>query len=275
MSFNNIYDKKKLQQEANRADPNFGDGSFLLRPEDTSIQGASEDFMQYLQNPTQEMMPPAPVGNPVAIEDFDAMLEQDALDKSLKAPVSAPQNIATLVKNNMSGSFKGGSTPPINPPATTPQDDILAQLKAARDANAASLAGARQSDKMTELGNLIMKSGAMAGEGIVNQSGNTKIKLDAAQSAADESKFASEGAKGKLEALMQDYGIKKGMDDTKYSRDKDEQARKDRISDKTEDRAFKLAMLQNKANAASTATPKPSVGQQALDRGFAKDYNEW
>jgi hypothetical protein len=231
----------EMSKEFRLKDPSFGTGEMLMRPND-----ASEDFMKYLQNPTSKMIPSSPAGNPSAIEDFDAMVEQDSLDKSLKASVSAPQNIATSSKIGMSGSSKSGSIPPITPPASIPQEDILSQLKAARDANAASLAGARQSDKMTELGNLIMKSGSMAGEGIVNQSGNTKINLDAAQSVADESKFAGEGAKSKLEALMQDYGIKKGIDDTKYSRDKDAQARKDRLLERSQDLALKREELDYK-----------------------------
>jgi hypothetical protein len=224
----NEFEKKKLAEEQNRASSDFGTGSLLMRPEDTSVQGASDDFMKYLQNPTADMMPPAPVGNPSAIEDFDAMIEQDALDKSMKAPPVAPV-VPVAPKAPMVNSQ--ASTPPAS---ILPQEDILSQLKAARDANAASLASARQSDKMTELGNLIMKSGSMAGQGIVNQSGNTNIKLDAAQSTADESKFAGEGAKSKLEALMQDYGIKKGMDDTTYNRKKDAESRQDRLNERAE-----------------------------------------
>ena len=234
-------EKELLKQ--NLSNPDFGTGAMLMRPEDTSIQGASEDFMQYLQNPTAGMTPNAPVGNPSAIEDFDAMSEQDALDKSLIAPVAKSPAIPSIPSAPSVGISKPSITPP---PATSPQMDILAQLKAAREANTTGLAGARQSDKMTELGNLIMKSGAMAGEGIANQSGNTKIKLDAAQSAADESKFASETGKSKLEALMQDYGIKKGIDDTKYGRDKDTQARKDRLLERSQDLAMKREELDYK-----------------------------
>jgi hypothetical protein len=258
----------EMSKDLRLQDPSFGTGEMLMRPND-----ASEDFMKYLQNPTSKMTPPASVGNPSAIEDFDAMNEQYALDKSLKAPVSAPQNVATSMK---SSSSKGGSTPPVTPPSATPQDDILAQLKAARESNAASLAGARQSDKMTELGNLIMKSGAMAGEGIINQSGNTKIKLDAAQSAADESKFAGEGAKSKLEALLQDYGLKKGMDDTKYSRDKDAQARKDRLLERSQDLALKREEMGYKKTKDSEAKKiLDNAGQKKLDQEMAKEYQEW
>jgi hypothetical protein len=128
---------------------------------------------------------------------------------------------------------------------------------------------------MTELGNLIMKSGSMAGEGIVNRSGNTKIKLDAAQSAADESKFAGEGAKSKLEALLQDYGIKKGIEDTAYNKKKDEQARIDRNNDKAEERAYRSRMLDITEGKAKAEQKEAKTGQKELDRKFAKEYNDY
>ena len=281
-----INEQKRLREEAAQAqkalqtrlaDPSYGDGSMLARPQDTSIQGASEDFMDYLQNPTFNMENGAEndaiikAANPDRV-DFDALKGNGAPDLAPVAPISASQNIRTSMKGSISGSSNGGSTSSDTPPTTTPQEDILSQLKAARDANAASLANARQSDKMTELGNLIMKSGSMVGEGLVNQSGNTKIKLDAAQSAADESKFAGEGAKSKLEALMQDYGIKKGIEDTAYNKKKDEQARLDRLSDKAEDRKFKLDMLKAKTD---TKTPPVSEFDKALKKSVGNQSADW
>jgi len=42
-------EEKRLQDEArNRASSDFGTGSMLMRPEDTSIQGATNDFMDFL-----------------------------------------------------------------------------------------------------------------------------------------------------------------------------------------------------------------------------------
>lgn len=257
--------KKRLE------DPSYGDGSLLMRPEDTTIQGASDDFMKFLQNPTENMVPPTPAGDPSAIEDFDAMVEQDAMEKSMVAPtVSAP------VAPSAPKAPMVSSQAPTPPPVVLPQEDILSQLKAARDANAASLANARQSDKMTELGNLIMKSGSMAGEGIVNRSGNTKIELDAAQAAADESKFAGEGAKSKLEALLQDYGLKKGMEDTAYAREKDAQARKDRLRERAEDMQLKREEMGYKKSKDSEAKKiLDNAGQKKLDQEMAKEYQEW
>lgn len=270
-----IQDEADAQKAINLTDPSFGTGSLLTRPEDTSIQGASEDFMKYLSNPTNDMTPPPQAGNPSAIEDFDAMKEQDAMDKSMKAPVATPPS--TKVPNM--GSLKENIAPSTQsaPSAVaTPQEDILAQLKAARDANVASLAGARQSDKMTELGNLIMKSGAMAGEGIVNQSGNTKIKLDAAQSATDESKFANEGAKSKLEALMQDYGITKGIDDTAYNRKKDDLARKDKLDERADENKYRNRMLDiTESKNKTDKKESDGAGQKKLDQEFAKEYQDW
>lgn len=266
-------EKKLLAEQQNRASADFGTGALLMRPEDTSIQKASEDFMQYLQNPTEQIAPPAPVSNPSAIEDFGAMMEQDAIDKSLKAPVAAaPQimNKSSVMSANM------GSTASMTSPASTPQDDILAQLKAARDANEVSMNAARQADKSTELGNLIMKSGAMAGEGIVNRAGNTNIKLSPAQIAAEEANFAGSNNKSKLEALMQDYGIKKGMDDTAYSRKKDAETRQDKLNELAFDRQYKNKMLDIAADKTkSDKKEQDNAGQKKLDQEFAKEYQEW
>lgn len=256
-------EKKQLAEERNRASADFGTGSLLMRPEDTSIQGASEDFMQYLQNPIAEMMPPeapevappAPIQEP--IPDINAELEKLKMQMSAKSPGI-------------------GFTPAPKVALNIPQEDILAQLKAARDANETAMGAARQADKSTELGNLIMKSGAMAGQGIVNRAGNTNIKLDPAQVAAKEAEIAGASGKSKLESLMQDYGIKKGINDTAYSRQKDEQARLDKLAESKFDRDYKNKMLDITAQKATkTAEMKPSEGQKALDKGFAKDYNEW
>ena len=148
MSFNNIYDKKKLQEEANRADPNFGDGSFLLRPEDTSIQGASEDFMKYLNDPFAEVK--QNIVDDQTMEDAAPDREMFDQLKGNNTP-DLPQALASHSISQESGmSSKGprtGFIPSNTPPATVPQEDILAQLKAARAANEAAMGSARQADK--------------------------------------------------------------------------------------------------------------------------------
>lgn len=267
-------EKKLLQEQQNRASADFGTGSLLMRPEDSSIQKASEDFMGFLNNPTAEMMSPeapvVPMSNVTPIEDYDAMVEQDALDKSLKAASAMSASIPATKAPSMPQIPSSPKIP------STPQEDILAQLKAARAANEAAMGSARAADKSTELGNLIMKSGAMAGQGIVNRAGNTNIKLDPAQVAAKEAELAGISGKGRLDALMQDYGIKKGIEDTDYARKTAEQARKDKLSERAEDRAYKNKMLDIASQKATkTAEMKPSEGQKALDKSFAKDYNEW
>jgi hypothetical protein len=231
--------ERKLLEQQNLANPDFGTGSMLTRPEDSSISGASEDFMKYLQNPTVDMAPPQQELNNEPMEDFDALTEQELLSRSLQPtpPITtAPISKASAVSIPTPGIAK-------SPIEAAPQMDILAQLKAARDANAASLASARQSDKMTELGNIIMKSGSQMGQGIANRTGTTNIKLEPTQTVADASKFAGEGAKSKLEALMQDYGIKKGIEDTSYSRKQADIARQDKLSERAEDRSYKNRML--------------------------------
>ena len=224
-------EKKMLAEERNRASADFGTGSLLMRPEDSSIQKASEDFMGYLNNPTAEMMPPAE--------------PQSAPEVPAQEPT--PDINAELEKLKMEMSAKNsnvGFIPAPKVPLNIPQEDILAQLKAARDANEVSMGAAKAADKSTELGNLIMRSGSMAGEGFVNRAGNTNIKLTPEQAIANKAAGASFAGKGKLEALMQDYGIKKGMEDTAYNRAKDEQARKDKLSERAEDREYKNKMLE-------------------------------
>lgn len=233
--------ERLLLEQQNLANPDFGTGSMLNRPEDSSIQGASEDFMKYLQNPTNDMVPPQEQLNNLPIENYDEMLEQDALSKSLTPPIVSPQLPTPMVKPiTLSGSSSVVSP---KPQATSPQMDILAQLKAAREANASKLAGARQSDKMTELGNIIMKSGSQIGQGLANRAGTTNVKLEPSQVAAEETKFAGEAGKSRLSELMQDYGIKKGVEDTAYSRKTAEQARQDKLSERAEERAYKNRML--------------------------------
>jgi hypothetical protein len=255
------------------ATPDFGTGELLARPEDTSIQGASEDFMDYLQNPTQGIAQPKPTSNPFAMEDFDAMAEQDALDKSLEAPISnAPQTMDKSSSKSSNIGFKSSATPPV----TIPQEDILSQLKAARAANEAAMLTARQADSSTDLGNTLMRSGSKLAEAIANRSGNTKIKLEADQAAAKEVDFAGAANKSRLDALMQDYGIKKGLEDTAYNRQKDTDARTDRLADSKFDRDYKNRMLKaTEAKSKSDKLTQDSVGQKELDKKFAVDYNKF
>jgi len=184
-------EEKRLQDEQrNRASSDFGTGSMLMRPEDTSIQAASNDFMSFLNNtsgdPSSGLIPGLPqmdkpiteVSEPVpgAIEDVQVEDPRAAKLKSL------------LSKYTSSSAQRA----PATPAAPAYQDDILAQLKAARAANDASLTQARDEDKMTALRNTIMKSGSEIGQGIANQSGNTNIKLNPNQFKADEVEFAQD-----------------------------------------------------------------------------------
>lgn len=281
MSFNNAFDKKKVREEANRASEDFGTGEFLMRPEDTSIQGASEDFMKYLNDPFAEVKQ-----NIANDEIMDAAAPGREMFDQLKGnnTPDLPQALASQSMSQESGmSSKGpqtGFTPPNTPPTPTPQEDILAQLKAARAANEAAMGSARAADRSTELGNLIMKSGAMAGQGIVNRAGNTNIKLDPAQVAAKEAELAGASGKGKLEALMQDYGIKKGIEDTKYSRDKDVTDRKDRLNARAEEMQLRRDEMdykkKNDAAAKTLAKEEVKEGIQISkeNRKIRKDLDE-
>ncbi len=268
-------EEKKLQDQQNLANPDFGTGSMLTRPEegsiqdtmlarpnDSSIQGASDDFMSYLQNPTEDMAPEQPEMDNSQIQNYDEMLKQDALSKSMLASKLGASRSPALVNTRSSKSI-----------AASPQSDILAKLKAARDANTAGLANARQADKLTELNNTIAKSGAQIGQGLVNRAGNTNVKLEADQVAANQAKQTQMSNQDRIQSLLQDYSLGKGMEDTAYSRKFAEQARQDKLAEQQFEHGYKNKMLELASLKANV--PKASEGQKSIDRSFAKDYNEW
>lgn len=269
MSFNNTFDKRELREKVNRASEDFGTGDFLMRPEDTSIQGASEDFMKYLQNPFSEVeqnIEDDNVTKEASLErnNFDALkgngtplLPEKTVENEQQ--INVPPTAPNLGANKPNIGLSNSSLPSVdNEPK---QLDILEQLKAARAANEAAMLAAKQSDMSTDLGNVIMQSGAMAGEGIVNRSGNTKIKLDPLQVKSNEVDFAGSANKGRLDALMQEYGIKKGIDDTAYNRKKDEQDRKDRLNARAEEMKLKREEMdyKKKNDAAAKTLAKEEV----------------
>lgn len=255
------------------ATPDFGTGSLLMRPEDTSIEGASEDFMGYLQDPTFDMVNGA---------ENDAIMKSAASDRDTFDQLKGT-NIPDLSQGLISESASqekttskspktGGSGSGFTPPAAAPQEDILAQLKAARAANDASMLAARRSDDLTSFGNNIMKSGSKFAEALANRSGNTNIKLEALQTDPKEVDFTGTSNKSRLDALMQDYGIKKGIEDSKFAKDQAIQARKDRAQDKAEDRQFKLDMLKAKND---TKAPPVSDFDKALKRSVGNQSADW
>jgi len=106
-------------------------------------------------------------------------------------------------------------------------------------------------------------------EGLANQSGRTNIKLDPLQLQAQAAVKAGGDNKNKLQALMEDYGIKKNKDDTEY-------ARKTHAEDKASDRNFKQQMLDlQKMKMSKEKSAADSAGQKELDKGAAKEYQDW
>lgn len=273
MSFNNAFDKKKMREEANRASADFGTGEFLMRPEDTSIQGASEDFMKYLNDPFAE------VKQDIADDEIiDAAAPGREMFDQLKGnnTPDLPQDLASQPMSQESGmSSKGPKTEITSPsiaPISAPQEDILAQLKAARAANEVSLSNAKEIDEMTNMKNRIRAAGSQMSEGFANRGGYTDIKLKSREDTANEMDQAGVSAKSKLEALMQDYGIKKSMEDTAYSRKKDTLDRNERIAARAEENSYKDRMIE--ATKAKTKE-ESSVGQRKEDQEFAKDFNTY
>lgn len=240
--------------------PGIGEGSLLLRPDDTSIQGASDKFMQYLQDPTQSLK------NPNADNSADVL---DDLDDDGSPTTTSIDPVTGAVVSSKKGSKGGGAKYSGAPKPSNYQDTILAQLKAARDANASGIEAARQKDRLTDLNNTIMKAGSTIGEGIANQSGQTKIKLDPTQTTPNEVAFADKANKDKINALMEQYGIMKNKDDTNYARDTHAKDFAATLNLKQEMLDLKRAALFNENK------QKNNEGQKKLDQEFAKDYNEY
>lgn len=245
------------EEQKRLLDPNYGNGSMLMRPEDSSIQGASEDFMKYLQNPTSSMMSK---NSSEPIESYDAMLEQEMLDRQMTdrnnfdnlkgngtPPLASIVASAPKVPQNkapMSSPSVGNSTPVSNTSTAAPkQIDILEQLKAARMTNREDLNKAKGIDNSVELANALNKSFNQIGTGVANQAGYTKIASNPLEVSSDELKLAAGMNKEKLDALMQEYGIKKSIEDSEFAKKQAAQARADRLSDKAEDRSYKDKML--------------------------------
>lgn len=261
----NDLEKQKLLEAQNRASPDFGTGSLLMRPEDTSIQGASEDFMSMLHDP-------------LSVLGVNASQDPSAPEAQSQAELPPPSS-SPAAGLSLPPVKRAPSSMPIESfqaPQTGYASKILEQLKAARAENQASLNNAKSEDKLTNLSNNIMKGASQIGQGLINRSGTTNIKIDPVQAAAEAAKNAQANGKDRLANIMQDYGIIKGDDDTSYNRKFKEQTRKDDLNYKRELLSLesqKLADARLKHNAEQT--DKSNAGQKELDKQAAKEYQDW
>lgn len=150
------------------------------------------------------------------------------------------------------------------------RDDILKQFQDMRAKNQAELADARQRDDRIALLNSLNKSFNQIGTGIANRGGFTNIKSSPLEVASDEAKQAMLTGQENLKGLEQQYGIlsdkeKAALAGEDRAFERDYKNRMLRLEE------MKLAEAKKKENGEN----KLSEGQKAVDKGYAKAYNDF
>ena len=135
---------------------------------------------------------------------------------------------------------------------------ILAELRAMREGSNEGISAARRADSTNELMSNLNKSFSTIGDALVNRAGITKIKSDPLAIKSNLAEQAEADRKRKLESLMSEYKM---------------------ISDKEAkdaDRKYKQDMLDlQKDKLKGKSSDKLTVGQEALDREFAKEADKY
>lgn len=238
----------------------------------TEVPYASE-----MNSPLEPMVPNLPKA---PVEDYDAMVEQDQLDKQLQAqsaPPVAPQAPVVDTKNSIKASSQ--SVDSLNKPAQAPETSsqdfrtkLLEQFKQAREANKQSVQQAQGKDADIALLNALNKSFNQIGTGIANQAGYTKIASNPLEVASELAKQAETSGAKDLEGLKQDYGIMADKEGVDLQREKMKADSEDRAFD----RNIKLQQLAlEKAKLGKEKQEKETAGQRELDKQAAKEYQEW
>lgn len=188
-----------------------------------------------MNSPLEPMVPNLPKA---PVEDYDAMLEQDQLDKQLQAQ-DQPQVALPDVANQPAPKPQAinSVSKPMQAPQMAPapqQEDfrtkLLEQFKQAREANKQSVQDAQSKDADVALLNALNKSFNQMGTGIANRAGYTKIASNPLEVASELAKQAEMSGAKDLEGLKQDYGI---MADREGS-----ELQKQKMKADSEDRAF-------------------------------------
>lgn len=206
------------------------------------------------------------------IEDYDAMLEADAVDKSMNTPPDLTSQ--SKVSSGMKSSSQSSS--PSLPPQAPPEDDyrkkFLQQLEDARLQNQSNIEGGRDADNRVSLLNNMNKAFSQIGTGVANQAGYTKLTSNPLEVSSNKAGEAGMDNKSKLEALSQAYGVNKDGENAALARDKMKMDGEDRKFD----RSYKQQMLDlQKFKDKGEKKEKDNVGQKELDKAAAKEYQEW
>lgn len=209
------------------------------------------------------------------IEDYDAMVEADKIEKSMVDTAQAGNMIPTSSKQIQQSSQKVKSSP-ISIVSPTPEDDFrkqyLRQLEEARNQNRDDMMSAREKDNQVALLNNMNKAISQAGTGIANQAGYTKLTANPLEVSSNKAGEAGMDNKANLESLAQMYGVNKDAESSEANKAK----LKLDAEDRQFDRSYKQQMLNfQQAKTKEDKKELDNAGQKELDKQAAKEYQEW
>lgn len=243
---------------------------------------ALQDFMS-LVFPDQQAIPYAPgiMESPLLEQEDDNSNPPPMTPQELvKASVSSPalnQPAQEMMKNQVQATASSKLSSPIAPsskaPVEAPQgfrDDILTQLQDAREANKQAVNEARAKDERVALLNNLNKAFGQMGTGIANQAGFTKIASNPLEVASDLAKQAGLDSEDRLAGLNEAYKIK--SDKEKTATDREDKAFDRRMKQESLDierKKLYASLLKERGEG------KLSEGQKAVDKGYAKAYNDF
>lgn len=226
----------------------------------------TQELMEFLRNSSGNPMEGLVPTPPQPIENYDAMLEQGQTPPEAIVDVPAPavaMDRASQLKQALTGI--SGRVSPQAPAQSNYRDDVLAQLKAAREENKSGLNTARATDSKVGLLSDMNKAFNQIGTGIANQAGYTKIVGSPLEVSSDLAKQAGADNADKLAGINEKYKIE--ADREKASIEADE---------RKSDRSFKQQMLDlQRIKAQQDKKDAEGAGQKELDKQSAKEYQEW
>lgn len=232
---------------------------FPMAPESEipQMEGLVPEAQPEIPTMLQQAIEPIPEAVTTPTEDPRIAQYQELL-KSMSAKIGTPRS--------------SGNTTSIPQSQPDFRDKFADELKQAREENRQDLAGAREKDAQTQLGNSLMKSFSQIGEGLANKSGRTDIKMPAQQFAAEQAQAIATNNKEKLAGLMEQYQLMNDKEKAKI----DAENRKIAAEDRNLDRSYKQQMMElEKLKLGKEVKAKDNEGQKTLDRQVAKEYQEW